>query len=394
MSNLGWLNVTAVRSMDDFPAPVAWVITLTTWTYSLQAVLITTDRFVIPDWAVVQLRGVDAFIGWIVYTWTWDMFTFSDILSLSFTETFMTAPLASKLYNVTNISLSAAQIFIINTAIFDVPDWGLIERVTQFTGYFNAFTDIWQGIVLESVAFTSFLQTLVNGWKNEVWANMFTFQWTTWDLLLSAMPFSVGSNENMFDFKSTWTYDNMVVNACTLSQSSTWWIFAAWSEDETNINFNFSANSNMPESIAFVNMTLASAQTVAITSIWVPVVVNDTTTGGTNIWTELWNTSRFTFNASTGRLTYIWLEEINVAISASASIEKSWGWADIISTLIAKNWTAISESISTTQNNTPTSVGSIADVALVTWDFLELMVQNDSTTVDIDIGRSNFITKD
>jgi len=70
------------------------------------------------------------------------MFTFSDILSLSFTETFMTAPLASKLYNVTNISLSAAQIFIINTAIFDVPDWGLIERVTQFTGYFNAFTDI------------------------------------------------------------------------------------------------------------------------------------------------------------------------------------------------------------------------------------------------------------
>jgi hypothetical protein len=69
------------------------------------------------------------------------MWTFSDILSLSFTETFMTAPLGT-IYNVTNATMSAAQIFVINTAIFDSLHFGSIENVTQFTGYFNAFTDI------------------------------------------------------------------------------------------------------------------------------------------------------------------------------------------------------------------------------------------------------------
>ncbi len=392
MSYLPWLNVTQVRSIDDFPAAVAGVITLPTGTYSLQAVIVTWNRFVIPDGAVVQLRGLDAFIGWIVYTWTWDMFTFSDILSLSFTETFMTCPTASKLYNVTNATLSLAQIFIINTAIFDVADWWSIEKVTQFTWYFNAFTDIGNWIVLDWVDIISFNQINVDLWKDNT-TSMFTVDWTTTSFNMSNVTFWTKTNETVFDFKSTLVVWAATIVWCTYDQTWWWDLFAAWSKDQTDVNLNFSANSNMPRSIVFGNMNISSTETVAIASTWVPVVVNDTTTSGTNIWTELWNTSRFTFDSSLGRFTYTGIEDIVLNVITSSSVQKSWGWADIISTLIAKNGTAIAESISTAQSSTPTSLVSIADVSLVTWDFIELMVQNDSTTTSIDIDVSNFIAR-
>jgi hypothetical protein len=385
-------NVYIIEKESDFPVQDSTTITLQTWVYTLNAVIVTSKRFILPDWAVVQLRGTDAFIWGIIYTWTWNMYTFSDILSISFTETFMSCPLWT-LYNVTNASLSLAQVFTINTAIFDCASMWSIEKVTQYTWYFNAFTDIGDWIILDGVDIISLSQCNIDLRKNNT-TSMFSVDWTTTSFNLTSITCSTNSNESFLDFKSTLSLSNGTIVWCTYDLWSSWNLFAVWSKDETDVRLTFDANANMPKSIVFWNMNIASTETVTISSSWTPVLVNDTNTWGTNIWTELWDTSRFTFISSQWRFTYTWLEDVNVQVIVSSSIEKSSWWSDFISTIIMKNGSAISESKSWSDNNNPTNVVSVCNVGIVTWDYIELAVQNDDTSWNIDINISNFIIKD
>ncbi len=382
-----------IETESDFPVQDATTITLNTWNYNIRDTIVTNKQFIIPIWAVIEIIGWDPFISGIVYTWTLWAFKGTDFLWFTHDHVFISTPLWS-VYDINNASPVGSQIFMEDTAFVDCNSIWIIKNIAQFSGYFNAYTDIWQWFNLDGVRLTNLSQCQFNTWKDQVSSVMFTFDWTIDAIALHNIEYIPNTNENVFDFKTTATIWWSTITANIFNKTWWGWLFAAWSDDETTPELKFSANSNIPESIVFGNMTLPSIETVAITTIWVPVIVNDTSTWWTNIWTELWNTSRFTFISSLGRYTYTGLEDVNVWVSVSCTIEKSWGWADIISTIIAKNWVAIPESKSVTQSGTPTTVESIANVSLVTWDFIELMVQNDSTIVDIDVDISNFIIKD
>jgi len=143
MSNLRWIDVISVRSMDDFPAPVAWVITLTSGIYNISVTLVTSNRLVIADGAVVSLIWTDPFLSGFVYTWTGDFISWWNFLSLTHELIFISTPLW-KLFNVTNASPTAAQIFVINTVYVDVTDIWILKNIDAVLWYFNAFQDIWQ----------------------------------------------------------------------------------------------------------------------------------------------------------------------------------------------------------------------------------------------------------
>ena len=133
--------------------------------------------------------------------------------------------------------------------------------------------------------------------------------------------------------------------------------------------------------------------TVAIGSIGVFTLVNDATTGGTNIWTEDVS-ERFTFDATTGRLTYIGVEDTNVSVTISSTLEKVGGGTDQIGTVISKSGIAIAQSLAITETGGPSNVTSIADFDLANADYIELSVVNQDSTSDIIVSLCNFIVKE
>lgn len=392
MSNLRGLNNIVINSMDDFPVQDATTVTLSSFEYDIRVTLVTDKQFILENWAVIEFIGWDPSVSWLVYTWTLAAFKWTDFIVFTHDHVFISTPLWT-IFDVNNVSAVAAQIFMEDTVYVDCSWIWIVKNIEQFSGYFNAFVDIWQWFNLESVRLINISQSTSNSWKNEI-STMFTFDWDIDSVQLSVIEYIPNSNENVFDFKVWATIAWANITSSVYNKTLWWGLFAAWSREETDEFINFDANSWMPASIVFGNMTIPSVKTIIITSIWVPVIVNDANTGWTNIWTELWKTSRFTFSSSLWRYTYTWIEDVTVIVTSSSSIEKSWWGADTLSTLIAKNWIAVPESISTTENATATSVTSTAEIALSTWDFLELMVRNDTTTIDIDINTSNFIIKD
>ena len=380
-----------IRTADDFPVQDATTITLN-WVYNIQSTIVTSKRFIIADWTVANLKWIDAFLSWIVYTWTWDMFTFSNVASFSLTSVFITAPISNKLYNCTNASPTWASVFIISSALFDIPDFWIIQNIAQYSWYFNAFTDIGKWMVLESCDIVWFEQSQLTGWKNEPTA-MITLDWTMTSFWMNWCPFTTDSNESIFDFKSTLIIQNWTVVWCWDNDALWGSLFALWSKDEKDINFSFQSNSNMPDSIVFGNMYLWTTEQVVVTQNVISIV-NDANTWWTNIWTELWDTSRFDFDPTLGRFTYIWIEPTNVEIISTTSLEKQWGWSDYIETLFLLNNIEVIWSAIWTDNNNPTNVTSIWDVVMDTWDYLELAVRNIDSGSNINISVSNFIIKD
>lgn len=386
-------NTFLIEQESDFPVQDATTITLNTWIYNLNAAIVTGKRFIIPDGSVVTLSWSDPFIAGITYTWTWDMFTWADFLSLTHHLIFLSCPLW-KLFNITNATPKLSQIFIDNTVYTDISDIGVTKNIDIVAWLFNAFQDIGQWFVFDSVRLINFSQVQLNWWKNEVWAVMFTFKWTIDWIALSNIDYKPKSNEFIFDIKSSLVIDWGTITSQVFNSSLWGGLFATGSKDQTDIKLNFQANLGMPKSIVFGNMTIPSTETVTITTLWVPVIINDTNTGGTDIWSELWKSSRFTFSSSNGRYTYTGLEDVNVTVTMSSSIEKVWWWSNFIATFIAKNWTVIAESKSWSKNADSTNVVSIAEIALSTWNFIEGAAQNDDWIANIIIDISNFTIKD
>ena len=391
MSNLKWLFEITINSIDDFPVQDATTITLNTWNYSIRDVLVTDKQFILADWAIVEFLWWDPSISGLVYTWTLAAFKGEDFVSFTHDHVFISTPLGT-IFDMDNVSPVWAQIFIEDTVYIDCAWIWVVKNIAQFSGYFNAFTDIWQGFDLDSVRLINIAQSTSNGWKNEV-STMFTFSWDIDSIQLNGIEYIPDSNESVFDFK-VWANivsANITWNVFNKTLSGT--LFAAWSRNQTDIFLNFDANSGMSKSIVFGNMYLWTTEQVAITQNVISVV-NDATTWWANIWTELWDTSRFTFDSTLWRYTYIWLEIANVEIISTTSLEKQWGGSDYIETILLLNWLEIIWSAIGTDNTNPTSVTSIWDVEIDTWDYLEIGVRNTDSSSNINISVSNFIIKD
>ena len=397
-------NVYLIEKESDFPVQDDTTITLSSWVYTLNAVIITGKNFVIWDGEVVQMRWTDAFIWGIAYVGTGDMWTFSDIVSLSFTETFMTTPLWT-LYNVTNVSMTLAQIFVINTAIFDCVHFWSIENVAQFTGYFNAFTDIWSWILLDSVDIVSFSQSRFDGWKNTT-TTMFDFDWDISSIVFWLSEFGTGSNESVFDFNASLVVEWVAISGCTYVQNLGGSLFATWSRDQTDIRITFDANVNMKKSGSDVELELKNNLVV-------------TTFAGQNIPIRVagvWVDSAENFiTDSNGRATYLWLAQDDLHVIANPNsvldvgtnkdvtfyiskwndtlntitvVSDQWGWV-IRFTTWNPHWLTTGERVTMTNTTSYNTTYTITVIDTTNFDVTETFVATETGNWQVIIERSS-----
>jgi len=389
MSNLPWLNTVQIRTMADFPAAVAWVITLLANTiYLITEDISTTDRFVMSNWTL--LTGNNILWPQLEYTWTWDMFTSTNVS-----------------YSVVDIRLNCPNWRIINftndwTDII-IMDGVRVANCDEIGLFDNPLT-----LQITNCAFSS----VITSWITVTWANIliqnldriFISSATDWFKMLD-IGSSVSTNieySNLF-FLSTaaWTaaiWISWVASSANLpawavatvrDSSFVWNITPLENITESDIRWDFKANSaNVEDTKSDAWMAIDGAVTVTITSIWVPVIVNDANTGETDAW-SLSNANKFEFSASLGRMTYKWEKPIHLQCIATATVEKSAGWSDTLCWYLAKNWAVITNSKACTQNNAPTSITVQAWLDLVLDDYIEFAVENNSTTWDILLDLSN-----
>lgn len=299
-------NTFLIESMSDFPAAVAGVITLTSGVYHINAALTTTDRFEVDTSASVRLVGGVFSIHGIVYTGSGNMFSGSGFGTLDFDNLFLSCPNGT-LFDIQPASPSATSLYLIDSGIVDCSSLGTIKNLTTFSTEFCAFQDIGTGLVMDSIGSSGMLNSQSTSWKNQSTA-MFTVQGAWGTCVFNAFLFLPGSNETVFDIKSTSTIRTGSVVSCPVDLSNNGSVFASGSKDQTDIYWTFKSNSNIPDSMAETQLSL----TDNLTATAVGTVDTPTLIAGS--WVD--SAERFTTTAS-GRAKYIGLEAITLSLSAN-----------------------------------------------------------------------------
>ena len=124
---------------------------------------------------------------------------------------------------------------------------------------------------------------------------------------------------------------------------------------------------------SFGHVSSNSTETV-ISTINTPVILNA-------VWTDV-DKSRFTF-LSSGRWTYTGLEDICVAVSFTATIDPVGGGSRDVSTYLAINGTVDTNTQGSATLSAGGQITSIGIIDLVTGDFIEAFVENNSGTQNI-----------
>jgi hypothetical protein len=138
-----------------------------------------------------------------------------------------------------------------------------------------------------------------------------------------------------------------------------------------------------------VDAFLTATETVTIGSIGVYVAI-----GGT-----AWSSSigeRFTVSTA-GLITYIGLDQLEIEIQATATVEKVGGGADKICTKIAidtgSGLVVQDRTIGCTENSTATGVMSMGFFAVSPGDQIQLFVGNEDSNANIDVSESTILVK-
>jgi hypothetical protein len=382
-------NIVTVKSESDLPAPVAGVITLESKEYVFDGLVVISNTLKPPKDGVCTITGVNLFSSGIFYTGTGTLFENLDFGAgiIAVTRCLVLAP-TGKLFDITGTSAG----FVVSESVI----YNNVDQLGQVTNcgctfFFSSIFNWGQGFTANSTAGITFSRLNYAFGKNQVSAVMLSINGAQLTIQVTSNFFiTAGANETILDIDVASTNTGAIALGSSYDISSGGAVFAAGSKDQTNIDWFFSSNPGIKNSISFGNMNIGTPVTVTIASIGVPVIVNDTNTGGTNIWTNI-GSERFTVDTSLGRLTYNGNEDVVVSVFVTSTIEKVGGGSDQIATLIVKNGTVLSESKSITQNSTPTGVTSIAEVSMSTNDYLELAVLNDGSLSNIILNVSNYI---
>jgi len=390
MSNLAWINIKYFRTEEELPTAIGWFIQLADWVkYILWDNLTITNK--IKMWAGTTLEWNGLFGSTLTYAWTGSMISWVDwdcvIKHIQFD-----CP-SAEVFNFVDSSTQISTILIDSVQVVSCDSWGTFQVLSFIQNNSNA-------------------RAMTTSWITLTWAN--------W-LIVSIKEFFIGTTTDWFVFIDFWTSVHQNIEITNLVLLATWWwaaaIWISWLAsswnlltwnianvsmssflwnitplswiDENDIRWDFQWNTaNVADTRIVAWMNIPTTQTVVITTLWVPVIVNDSNTGWTNIW-SLKTARKFEFSASLGRLTYKWERPVYLNVAATATVEKVWGGADPICWFIAKNWTVVTDSKACTENSTPTSIPIQTWVDLVTDDYIEIAVQNDGWTADIIINLSN-----
>lgn len=184
------------------------------------------------------------------------------------------------------------------------------------------------------------------------------------------------SSESFLDIQASYTGLTSINGGVHIEDGS---FFKVGSRDQKDAKIFTLGVVNVPMSRTEIFGHFAgNAVATVISTINTPVKIN----AGTG-WTDVLK-ERFTFT-SDGRWTYTGLEDIDVSLSLSATVNPSGGGSKSISTYFAKNGIV---DLNTRGNVTASAGGQITNLAivsLVTGDFIEAFLENNSDTADITV---------
>lgn len=156
-------------------------------------------------------------------------------------------------------------------------------------------------------------------------------------------------------------------------------------KDRTDPNWTLLDNGAAKDSRNIACVYLSASETISIAA--------DTTfyeVGGTGFLSKI--AERFTVSTS-GVMTYIGVNPIDVKATAVATVEKVGGGANILEVRIAKNWTTAAvgevDSAAQTQSSDPTSVPVQTCLEIENGDNIRVIMANNSGTANIIANLSN-----
>lgn len=190
-------------------------------------------------------------------------------------------------------------------------------------------------------------------------------------LILSAVDARPTSNEFFIDIDATYT-GTVSITGGTFSNVGTFFKGSRDAKDPSIISGNV-VHVKSSTADAFGHVASNSTETV-ISTINTPVILDA-------VWTDV-DKARFTFS-STGRWTYTGLEDICVKVSFIATIDPVGGGSRDVSTYIALNGTVDNNTQGSATLSAGGQVSSIGILDLITGDFVEPFIENNSGTQNL-----------
>lgn len=370
-----------VNALADFPAPAGGAITLVADTNYVIGVDITTaNRFILAANNSITANNING--SKIIYTGTGDMFTGVDVY-FDIHDITLTASTASQVFNISETGGG-------NTKVFTMRTVGVTDCVKYATFDNLLSVDISDSNCLDA---DDGITVVGSGW-----------------LILSLTKFALISTSNTFigldlgtsihqniegtnlvfvapsggiGIKGLANSGNLVTgNIADITLSS---FLGGITPLNTitieDIRWEFQGNSGLDDSTKAADAYLSTTTTVTISGSGTFTAI-----GNTNFLTDVG--ARFSVSTA-GIITYDSEKDACFIITATATIDKVAGGADILAMRIAKGGTSIAKSQTQTQSSDPTSVVSHALINLTKDDTIEAMVANNSTTGNIDVSDMN-----
>lgn len=361
-----------VYSIDDFPAPIAGVITLLDDTeYKLQNDVSSANRYVFGNNTV--LSGADDTLITLEYTGSGTMLTAVD-KNIKIKDIYLICT-SGTLYNIS--STTGFNRFRHTIGYVDCDNIGNIDNMGFCYFYSVIYTATTQGFTFTNnfaiVLYDTCSITIAAGSGNGFTLGTATFDFFTLDKGL----FNV--NTSGYLVSGLASSANINANGLGVILNSKNFGTATISDNITQYDDRWEAQLN---SVIINSFDLALATratgTVAIAAAATPVIIGAT-------WT-MQDAHRFTVTAG-GRFTYTG-KGTHIGITASISADIALA-SDNVSFFIYLNGAQITAS-RVTRLFSAGSIGNVVliwDVQLVTSDYLELWVQNDDTDVDVNISK-------
>jgi hypothetical protein len=388
-------NVVFVSSLADFPAPVGGVIELVPTpgdeiVYEIAALDIDVGNnvFTVTSGEVV-IRGMHRTASGITTGGTGAMFTVVD--SSFFQEYVAFSCVNAEWVNISVVVPGFHSFANQNVIIRTCDSLGTISDEI-FTASFRTFT------VVSTVA-GGFTWTGGAGTSQINMSNFLAFDWVGTLLDLGTATFSLISivgNNRFISPAGTTILSGTAANANFATASGRGAIegnifngigtaLSGISVQDTQ--WNSAGNSGVPDTKTDAGSYLLVDEVVTITSAGVYVGI-----GGVNWQFDIAN--RFTVTAA-GVVEYIGLDDVDVQIIGTSTIDKVGGGSDLICLKIGVDVgagaVASDKTIGCTQSTLPTQVISQGLFVLSTGDKISLMVGNEDSTSNIDVLNSNLV---
>ncbi len=378
-----------VYTEADFPAAVSWIITLDdNICYHLMAPLVMSNRIVCGE--NNNISSCNELIPYLTYTGTGTFITWTDI-SFRCSQVGIVCPTAEAF----NFSATAAQRFILMNEVFVIyaTSWGTFSDIESLTINNSWSLDVWTGITLTWTTYWKLLSidklSIESSSPSAIWLDFTTSIHPTVKLRAVEMdmaPWAVGIS----GLSNSWNIVSWSI-AAVKDWGFLWEMTPLSWIDASDVRWSFIDNTNLQNTQVYGEMWMPSQETVTLTED-VITIVNDTTTWGTNIWSEV-EASKFEVDSSLWRMTFKWEETLFFVVSATSTVEKVGWWSEIIAWYIVKNGTPILNSSAQTQNTQPTSITCQTWVSLNKDDYIEFAVENQGSSANVIINISNLIIR-